>query len=534
MKLRENTAGVTMLAPVMSRKLGFFLGLGLLVTVPYFAIEHHPLFTPAMMTLTWVDRVTPFFAPAIWCYVSLYLLLPLPLVLVRDSVNLRQMVFGFAWITLVSHVVFALWPTAIPTLVSTSQVTDPILRMILAADTNGNAIPSLHASLAIYCALCCTRLEKNWRFRTTLWVWVLLILASTLLAKRHAFLDICAGAALGGSAFVALLRKQWKESAECPALQATLHAREDMSRGFEAQVAGLGVQDWRKRAVELAVFIALAVCGVWLTVTSWESSRRFLLAAAIPITALALNAFVLLMHDGMHFSLFPDRRWNRMGSVLLGGTFLMSYSAYRVLHTRHHMYLGDSRDPDDYQNYLRRPRGLLWSLHFMRLSVGPVLYLALIPVLALKHATDRERRHILAEYLILLAAYSVLWRLVPRPLLLVTWLAPLLIVGILTAVRGFTQHGITDPCDPYIASRTVLPNPVVGFFLLHENYHLEHHLFPEVPSYHLPHLHELVWRRLPRVVSSRSYLGFLARFLRATPRLDESPIGLESPAEKST
>src|SRR5260370_40456937 len=117
-------------------------------------------------------------------------------------------------------------------------------------------------------------MEKNWRFRTTLWVWVLLILDSTLLAKRHAFLDSCAGAALGGSAFVALLRKQWEESAEGPALQATLHAREDMSRGFEAQVAGLGVQDWRKRALELAVFIGLAVCGVRLAVTSWESSRR--------------------------------------------------------------------------------------------------------------------------------------------------------------------------------------------------------------------------------------------------------------------
>lgn len=534
MKPRENTADARVLAPVTCLKTGLFLGLGLLVTVPYFAIEQHLLFTPAMMPLTWMDRIAPFFPPAIWWYVLLYLLLPLPLVLVRDYANLRQMAFGFAWITLASHVVFVLWPTAIPALVSASQVSDPMLRMVLAVDTNGNAIPSLHASLAVYCALCCARLIRNWKFRTTLWVWVLLILASTLLAKRHAFLDVCAGAALGWGVFVALFRKRREESAECEALQATLRARQDMSRGFETQVARLGVQDWRKRALELAVFIALAVCGIWLAVTSWENSRWFLLAAAIPVTALALNAFVLLMHDGMHSSLFPDRRWNRIGSVLLGATFFMSYSAYRVLHTRHHMYLGDSRDPDDYQNYLRRPRGLLWSLHFMRLSVGPVLYLALIPVLALKHATDQDRRHILTEYLMLLAAYCVLWRIVPGTLLLVTWLVPLLIVGILTAIRGFTQHGITDPCDPYIASRTILPNPLVGFFLLHENYHLEHHLFPEVPSYHLPRLHQLVWRRLARVVSGRSYLGFLARFLRATPRLDESPIGLESPAEEST
>jgi len=532
MKPPDNTADTVTLAPAKSRKAALALALGLLVTVPYFAIEHHLLFTPAPVPLTSIDRMMPFFPFAVWWYVSLYLLLPLPLLLIRDSVNLRQMTFGFGCIAVASHLVFLLWPTAIPALVSASQVTHPMLRIVLAADTNGNAMPSLHAALAVYCAWCCTRLVKNWKFRTTLWLWVLLILASTLLTKRHAFLDICVGAALGWSVFVALSSKQPEDSAECAALQATLRAREDMSRGCEAQVARLAAQDGRKRALEFAVFLALAVCGVWLTVTSWTNSRWFLLAAGIAVTALALNAFVLLMHDGMHSSLFPNHRWNRIASVLLGSTFFMSYSAYRVMHTRHHRFLGDSRDPDDYQNYLPRPRALLWSLHFMRLSVAPVLYLALIPLLALKHGGSQERRQILAEYLFMLAAYSMLGRVVPGPLLLVAWLVPLLIVATLTAIRGFTQHGITDASDPYIASRTILPHPLVGFFLLHENYHLEHHLFPEVPSYHLPRLHRLIWPRLPRVVSGRSYLGFLVRFLRATPQLDETPIGLESPADR--
>src|ERR1700691_4589837 len=534
MRLRDNAAGMTMLAPTKIRKAGLGLALGLFVTLPYVLIEHYLLFTPAPVPLTWIDRTIPFFPLAIWWYVSLYLVFPLPLLLVLHSVDLRQMAFGFGWIVLASQVVFVFWPTAIATQISSSQVTDPLLRIVLAADTNGNAIPSLHASLAVYCALCCTRLVKNWKFRFALWGWVVLILASTLLTKRHAFVDICAGAALGWGAFVALFRERREESLECEALQATLRAREDMSSGFEGEVARLATQDWRKRALDFALFLAFGVCGVWLTVTGWTNSQSFLLAAGVPVTALALNAFVLLMHDGMHSSLFPNRRWNRMGSVLLGASFLMSYSAYRVMHTRHHRFLGDARDPDDYQNYLPRPRALLWSLHFTRLTVGPVLYLALIPVLALKYGTGEDRRHILAEYLFLLTAYSVLWRLRPGDLLLVAWLGPLLIFALFTALRRFTQHGITDASDPYIASRTILPNPLVGFFLLHENYHLEHHLFPEVPSYHLPRLHRLIWLRLPRVVSGRSYLGFLAKFLRATPRLDETPIGLESPAEKST
>src|SRR5262249_6907693 len=163
------------------------------------------------------------------------------------------------------------------------------------------------------------------------------------------------------------------------------------------------------------------------------------------------------------------------------------FSAYRVMHTRHHTFLGDARDPDDYRNYVRR-QPFLWYLHFVRLAAGPLLYLVLIPVMALKYGPVRERREILQEYLflsvpysLLFVLYSLVFRLVPSVLLLVAWLIPLVIVGVFTAVRGFTQHGITDASDPYLASRTVLPNRVVGFFLLHENYHLEHLLFPEVP-----------------------------------------------------
>ena len=59
-------------------------------------------------------------------------------------------------------------------------------------------------------------------------------------------------------------------------------------------------------------------------------------------------------------------------------------------------------------------------------------------------------------------------------------------------------------------------------------------LFPEVPSYHLPRLHALAWARLPRAVSGRGYLQFLARFLRATARLEETPIGLETRTETKT
>src|SRR5437867_9312628 len=121
--------------------------------------------------------------------------------------------------------------------------------------------------------------------------------------------------------------------------------RGDLSRSLQTELAQLTTLNWRKRLGEFSFFVPLAVLGILLTLHG-------LALPGVIITALALNAFVLLMHEGMHGVLFGGRTTNRIVSVLLGSTFLMSFSAYRVLHTRHHKYLGDKRAPDDYQTYV--------------------------------------------------------------------------------------------------------------------------------------------------------------------------------------
>ncbi len=510
----------------------YLAALGLLISLPYFWLERHVFFPVKVVPPSALDRALPFLPFAAWLYISLYVQVALPLLITRHAARLRQMIFGFAWISVVSNLIFLFWPTAIPRFDSSASSFP--LRLVLSADTYGNALPSLHASLAIYCALCLAALLTSRRLRASLWLWTILILASTLLTKRHPLMDVVAGASLGAFAYWALFRERPKETVLCEAWQSTVNARKWLAQGVEAGLAPLLALDWRSRALELVFFCTLAVAGFWCSLSGWTGGRWPLLAAGGLISAVALNAFVLLMHDGMHHTLFRNRTWNWLGSVALGSTFLMSFTAYRIMHTRHHRFLGDPRDPDDYQNYVQRPRALLWSLHFVRLTVGSLLYLALIPLLALKYGSDDERRRVLLEYSLMLAIYAALWHLAPARFLFLAWLAPLLVVGSLTAIRGFTQHGITDAADPFLASRTVLPHPVVGFLLLHENFHLEHHLFPEVPSYHLPRLHRLIWNKLPRAVSSRGYLGFLGKFLRATPKLDDRPIGLEHPREGSS
>ena len=504
-----------------------FAALAAITAALYFGTLHLPLFEAAVLAPTALDAAIPFVPLFVVPYLSFFLLVLLPLLVISERQDLGDAAFGFGLIVVVSNVAFLFWPTAMPL----SDV-HPLTRVVVAADLNGNAFPSLHASLALYCALCARRTLRTTLARYSLFLWTSLVVVSALLIKRHLAVDIAAGALLGWATHVTLFRRHRAEAPDSEPVLETLRIRRRLAHEASDGFAAVRRYDGRKRATEFAVFLSLAAAGFWVSIYARSVASAPILAAGIVITAIALNTFPLLVHEGMHGLLFANRRWNWIASVLLGSTFLMSFSAYRVLHLRHHRYLGDPRDPDDYHNY-SRSRPVVWGLHFVRLIFGPVLYICLIPVLALKHGSPAQRKLICIEYTLLVSMYSVLLRMFSYRELFVVWIVPLLLMGALTAIRGFTQHGITEASDPYLASRTMLPRPMVAFFLLHENYHLEHHLFPEVPSYHLPALHALIWPRLPRAVSGTSYLAFLAAFLRATPRMDETPIGRVTPGERA-
>jgi len=64
---------------------------------------------------------------------------------------------------------------------------------------------------------------------------------------------------------------------------------------------------------------------------------------------------------------------------------------------------------------------------------------------------------------------------------------------------AITQHaGLReDVLDHRMSTRTVYINPVFRFLYLNMNYHVEHHMFPAVPYYNLPALHEEIKAYLP-------------------------------------
>lgn len=513
-----------------SLKVALTLGLPVILCGPYFALQRVVGSVSVVMPQTALDRAIPYREEWIWVYLSLYMLMFVP-VFSTSASALRRYGTGFVVVCLASHAVFLLWPTEVA--YSGPALWDPGMAMVLAIDGQRNACPSLHASLAMYTACCVPSLFSEARHVRAISVlsvlWALAIAASTLPTRRHVVVDLVAGLAVALVSFWLTRARARAPGAEvAPNRQSTAAARAMVQAGREAEIARLRVLDWRNRAGEIAVFVATWAAGgaIALAGSPREGALGWaLLVVGTGLSAVALNAFVLLLHEGMHNTLFGDRRANRWCSVAFGTLVLMSFSAYRVMHTRHHDYLGDDRDPDDYHNYTTR-RWLVWCLHYVRLLAGTFLYIGLIPILAFRHADREARRAICVEYAILVVAATLAAMTIPPHILVTVWLVPVVVVAYFTSVRGFTQHGITVADDPYLASRSIASPRIVAFCLLNENFHLEHHLFPEVPSYNLRRLHELIADRVPYRVTGTSYLGFVASFLRATVAGDERPIGL--------
>jgi fatty acid desaturase len=318
--------------------------------------------------------------------------------------------------------------------------------------------------------------------------------------------------------------------------ESTVRLRHTLSVGLEPTLSALRRLRPRRRVAEIVFFAALWGTGILLGIQGLQSSgwtAWILRAASIAVSAAALNAFYLLSHEGHHALLFRRPRVNHGANVALCVPLLHSPSAYRVLHELHHRHLGGPGDPDDYRNYTSSARAR-WALQWVRLTIGTLVYMPLIPIVAWRRAEPEIRPRIALEYVGMAAIWTLAFWLIPFGVLAQVWLIPGVVVGYVSAVRALAQHALTEGDDPLLASRSVRSNRVVSFLLLNENYHLEHHLFPEIPSYNLPRLRAALQSRLPHTIESPSYSRFLAGFVGRSLRGDESVLGFQERTVLST
>jgi fatty acid desaturase len=304
----------------------------------------------------------------------------------------------------------------------------------------------------------------------------------------------------------------------------------------EAKESGLASR-WMdgRHLTRLGMFLVLytgSAAGAWWLASHFPRGMGWILAVPLYVLAAAsLHGISLFTHEAVHGTLSLNRWINGGLGALCAWPVLQNYSAYRILHLRHHDHLGAEGDPDHYPNYTRWS-WMVFLMNWGRLLVGYPAYIVAIPWLAFRAGGRRERMKILAEVaggaLVIVALFQL-----PASLAMHGWLIPMLVINTFVNIRGMSQHTLleADHGDTIRGTRTILTNPVTAFFMCNENYHLEHHLHPGVPWYHLPRLH----RRLEGELRAQgahyipSYFSFVREFVAGSFR--RSPLGSRAAKE---
>jgi fatty acid desaturase len=286
--------------------------------------------------------------------------------------------------------------------------------------------------------------------------------------------------------------------------------------------------------VRLMIFLVLYLTTAYAAFRMAQEFRgsAWVYVANIPLCLLAaasLHGISLFTHEGVHGTLSLRPWWNRSLSIACAQPVLQNYSAYKVLHLKHHHHLGQEGDPDHYANYTSWT-WLEFAMHWGRLIIGYPAYIVAIPILGYRQGTSSARRWIVFEVCLLGLLIAAAILSLPWLWLLHGWLVPMLIINTLVNIRGMSQHTFLEhQSDTVLGTRSILTNPVTAFFMCNENYHLEHHLYPTIPWYNLPRLHEalredLTARGAPFICS---YFAFVREFV--VKSLRRSPLGKANP-----
>lgn len=255
----------------------------------------------------------------------------------------------------------------------------------------------------------------------------------------------------------------------------------------------------------LAWLVLLVMSGVWVHVT-WGT--WWVLPACLVYGVLYGSVSDSHWHECGHRTAFRTGWLNDVVYCVAAFMDVREPESWRWSHARHHSdTIVVGRDPE-----IAFPRGVSrWRF------VADVFGIIAIPTELVKYvrnavgragASQRDYqpeselwKSTLWSWIFLAVHGATIW----WSIALGSW-EPLVLVGLpsfygrwVMVLYGVTQHAglAEDVLDHRLNTRTVYMNPLNRFMYWNMNYHLEHHMFPNVPSRSLPRLHEAVKDQLP-------------------------------------
>lgn len=312
--------------------------------------------------------------------------------------------------------------------------------------------------------------------------------------------------------------------------------RPDIDRAVIAALSERG--SWFGVAHVIAYFILVAVLGLGVVATWWSWWSLPLLLVYGNVWSLGS---VAMEHEALHGNLVPTKRANRVLAHIGGYMCGLEATRYRWTHFGHHNQTLSTEDPRDFEilgghsvplrslalnllpfGGLVRPGKNFWYMHreVARNATGKLSTAAKYGVRADKHRElIRNARVHTSLWLTTVVASIVVWSPLPALLLfLPTWYG-----STLTLLCGLPQHAGLPPNVPDHRrnTRSFTTNPIISFLYFGMEYHVEHHLFPNVPSRRLPELHAMLADQLP--APRRGLIGAWREVLPALQRRQQDP-----------
>ncbi len=258
----------------------------------------------------------------------------------------------------------------------------------------------------------------------------------------------------------------------------------------------------RDTVIWIGVGLVAAAAGVYLW-PSWWSAPCFLIYGVLYGSASDSR-----WHEAGHGTAFRTRWIDETVYQIACFCTMRNPTTWRWKHSRHHSdTLIVGRDPEI--DVMRPARLAKVILNTFGLVDGPV-QLGLMVVHATGRLTRGEQEVVPATEKVRVYRADRIWLLIyaatiASAVLLHSWL-PIILVGgprfyggFMERIYSLTQHaGLGENVlDHRLNSRTVLMNPINRFIYWNMGYHIEHHMFPMVPYYRLPDLHEEIKGDLP-------------------------------------
>jgi fatty acid desaturase len=243
------------------------------------------------------------------------------------------------------------------------------------------------------------------------------------------------------------------------------------------------MRDPRVRSVQWKDLLALSRWEIikeillpfpWLATSLLLAHYEYYLLA-LPFSFIFFLCGLRVVHNAYHYAMGIPRPATEWVMFTLSVLMLSAMHALQQTHLHHHKHcLGD----DDAEAASAKMPG--WKA----IVFGPRFY-ALIHQKGIELATSRQRRWILAEFLIMVTWAPLALFVLDIPLLKYHALA-MLIGQCLTAF--FAVWTVHHDCDRQHFIARTLRNPLKSLIVFDMFYHLEHHLYPKVPTCHLSKL----------------------------------------------